>query len=171
MKSARPKVLHDLSGRMLIEHVLHSAAALEPESTTLVVGHAADEVRAALAGWPSLQFVVQSPQLGTGHALLQAESILKDTKGVVLLLYADVPLLSTGTLQRLLETHRDAKAAATILTTEMADPNGYGRSCAMPGPGRAHRGRTRRVGPEHAIREINRHLRVQRKRFLKRCIG
>jgi bifunctional UDP-N-acetylglucosamine pyrophosphorylase/glucosamine-1-phosphate N-acetyltransferase len=120
-------VLHDLSGRMLIEHVLHSAAALEPETTTLVVGHAADEVRAALAGWPSLQFVVQSPQLGTGHALLQAESILKDKKGVVLLLYADVPLLSTGTLQRLLETHRDTKAAATILTTQMADPYGYGR--------------------------------------------
>ena len=76
MKSARPKVLHDLSGRMLIEHVLHSASVLDPETTTLVVGHAADDVRAALAAWPSLQFVVQSPQLGTGHALLQAESVL-----------------------------------------------------------------------------------------------
>jgi len=156
MKSARPKVLHDLSGRMLIEHVLHSAAALEPETTTLVVGHAADDVRAALAGWPSLQFVEQSPQLGTGHALLQAESILKDKRGVVLLLYADVPLLSTGTLQRLLETHRGTKAAATILTTEMQDPYGYGRIV------RDAKGQVARIVEErdasaeqHKIREIN----------------
>jgi len=156
MKSARPKVLHDLSGRMLIEHVLHSASALEPETTTLVVGHAADDVRAALAGWPSLQFVVQSPQLGTGHALLQAESVLKDKKGVVLLLYGDVPLLSTSTLQRLLEAHRGSKAAATILTTEMPDPYGYGRIV------RDEKGHISRIveerdasAEEHKIREIN----------------
>lgn len=156
MKSARPKVLHDLSGRMLIEHVLHSAAALNPETTTLVVGHAADDVRGALAQWPSLQFVVQSPQLGTGHALLQAESILKDKKGVVLLLYGDVPLLSTGTLQRLLEAHRGSKAAATILTTEMPDPYGYGRIV------RDDNGHISRIveerdasAEEHKIREIN----------------
>jgi bifunctional UDP-N-acetylglucosamine pyrophosphorylase/glucosamine-1-phosphate N-acetyltransferase len=156
MKSARPKVLHDLSGRMLIEHVLYSAAALDPETITLVVGHAADDVRAALSGWKSLQFAVQSPQLGTGHALLQAESILKDKRGIVLLLYGDVPLLSTGTLQRLLETHRNTKAAATILTTEMADPYGYGRIV------RDAKGHIARIVEEHdastaerAIREIN----------------
>jgi bifunctional UDP-N-acetylglucosamine pyrophosphorylase/glucosamine-1-phosphate N-acetyltransferase len=156
MKSARPKVLHDLSGRMLIEHVLHSAAALEPETMTLVVGHAADDVRAALSSWPSLQFVVQSPQLGTGHALLQAESALEGRKGIVLLLYGDVPLLSTGTLQRLLETHRNTKAAATILTTEMPDPYGYGRIV------RDAKGHIARIveerdasTEERAIREIN----------------
>jgi bifunctional UDP-N-acetylglucosamine pyrophosphorylase/glucosamine-1-phosphate N-acetyltransferase len=156
MKSARPKVLHDLSGRMLIEHVLHSVSVLDPETTTLVVGHAADDVRAALSGWPSLQFVVQSPQLGTGHALLQAESVLKDKKGIVLLLYGDVPLLSTGTLQRLVETHRGSKAAATILTTEMPDPYGYGRIV------RDAQGRIARIveerdasAEERAIREIN----------------
>jgi bifunctional UDP-N-acetylglucosamine pyrophosphorylase/glucosamine-1-phosphate N-acetyltransferase len=156
MKSARPKVLHDLSGRMLIEHVLHSASALQPETTTLVVGHAADDVRAALSAWPSLQFVVQSPQLGTGHALLQAESVLAGKKGVVLLLYGDVPLLSTGTLQRLLETHREKKSAATILTTEMPDPYGYGRIV------RDAKGHISRIveerdasAEEHKIREIN----------------
>ena len=105
MKSARPKVLHDLAGRMLIEHVLHTAKALGATSTTLVVGHAADEVRSALSGWPDLQFVLQSPQLGTGHALLQTESLLSAKSGTVLLLYGDVPLLTTATLQRLLETH------------------------------------------------------------------
>ena len=127
MKSARPKVLHDLAGRMLIEHVLHAAKALAAASTTLVIGHAADEVRSALAGWPDLQFVVQSPQLGTGHALLQTESVLAAKSGTVLLLYGDVPLLTTATLQRLLEAHHASHAAATVLTTELTDPYGYGR--------------------------------------------
>jgi len=127
MKSARPKVLHDLAGRMLIEHVLHTTRSLAATSTTLVVGHAATVVQAALAGWPGLQFVVQSPQLGTGHALLQTESLLAKKKGTVLLLYGDVPLLSLGTLQRLLEAHHASRAAATVLTTTLPDPYGYGR--------------------------------------------
>lgn len=127
MKSARPKVLHQLAGRMLIEHVLHTAATLPSASTTLVVGHAADEVKAALAGWPHLQYVTQSPQLGTGHALLQTEALLNSKKGTVLLLYGDVPLLTSGTLQRLLETHHTSHAAATVLTAELPDPYGYGR--------------------------------------------
>jgi bifunctional UDP-N-acetylglucosamine pyrophosphorylase/glucosamine-1-phosphate N-acetyltransferase len=127
MKSRRPKVLHDLAGRPLIEHVLAAADGLKAASTTLVVGHGADEVRAALAGRPNLRFVVQSPQLGTGHALLQTESVLEDRSGIVLLLYADVPLLEAGTLVRLVEAHRAARAAATVLTTELDDPYGYGR--------------------------------------------
>ena len=127
MKSSRPKVLHDLAGRLLIEHVLHTAQQLSAASTTLVIGHAADEVRAALTGWPSLQFAVQSPQLGTGHALLQTEPQLAGKKGTVLLLYGDVPLLTPGTLLRLLEAHRQQKAAATVLTTMLPDPYGYGR--------------------------------------------
>src|SRR5579871_886650 len=89
MKSARPKVLHRLSGRSLIEHVLHTAAALPTTTTTVVVGHGADEVRAALGAFPALQFVTQLPQLGTGHALLQTEPVLAGKKGTVLLLYAD----------------------------------------------------------------------------------
>jgi bifunctional UDP-N-acetylglucosamine pyrophosphorylase/glucosamine-1-phosphate N-acetyltransferase len=127
MKSARPKVLHDLAGRMLIEHVLTTAATLPTKSTTLVVGHAADEVKAALSSWTNLQFVIQSPQLGTGHAVLQAEQLLANEKGTLLLLYGDVPLLSAGTLNRLLEAHHASHAAATVLTTELPDPYGYGR--------------------------------------------
>ena len=73
MKSVLPKVLHVLAGRTLIDHVLHTADALKAAETVLVVGHGADEVEAALAHHPALKFVVQSPQLGTGHALLQAE--------------------------------------------------------------------------------------------------
>src|SRR6185295_10067418 len=101
MKSARPKVLHPLAGRPLIEHVLHTVDRLDTVSTTLVIGHGADDVRRALASRPNLQFVVQSPQLGTGHALLQTEQVLAGRTGTVLLLYADVPLLQAGTLSRL----------------------------------------------------------------------
>jgi bifunctional UDP-N-acetylglucosamine pyrophosphorylase/glucosamine-1-phosphate N-acetyltransferase len=127
MKSAVPKVLHPLAGRPLIEHVLRTVDSLKTASIVLVVGHGADQVEAALAHRPNLQYVVQSPQLGTGHALQQAETALKDKKGNVLVLSADVPLLEASTLQRLVETHRNAKAAATVLTAELPDPYGYGR--------------------------------------------
>lgn len=156
MKSARPKVLHDLAGRMLIEHVLFTAQKLGAISTTLVVGHAADDVKQALSDWKDLQFVEQSPQLGTGHALLQTESVLTEREGTVLLLYGDVPLLTVGTLQRLLEAHHTTRAAATVLTTELTDPYGYGRIL------RADNGQITRIVEERdasseqrAIREIN----------------
>ena len=86
MKSSRAKVLHSLAGRPLIEHVLRTVDALKPTRTVLVIGHGADEVRSALAGRSDLDFAVQSPQLGTGHALLQAEQPLAGKSGVVLLL-------------------------------------------------------------------------------------
>jgi bifunctional UDP-N-acetylglucosamine pyrophosphorylase/glucosamine-1-phosphate N-acetyltransferase len=156
MKSARAKVLHPVAGRPMIEHVLRTAEALEAEATVLVIGHGADEVREALAGRPGLQFVVQSPQLGTGHALLQAEPALAGKSGTVLLLYADVPLLEAGTLTRLLESHHAARAAATVLTTLVDDPYGYGRIL------RDESGQILRIveerdasGEERAIREIN----------------
>src|SRR4030095_1292316 len=82
---------------------------------------------AALSQRPPLEFAVQSPQLGTGHALLKAHSALAGKSGTVLLLYADVPLLQPSTLTRLVEHHRTHKAAATVLTMELAEPYGYGR--------------------------------------------
>jgi bifunctional UDP-N-acetylglucosamine pyrophosphorylase / glucosamine-1-phosphate N-acetyltransferase len=127
MKSSRAKVLHSLAGRPLIEHVLRTVDALKAVRTVLVIGHGADDVRTALAGRTDLEFVVQSPQLGTGHALLQAEQALAGKTGTVLLLYADVPLLEAATLTRLLETHHAAHAAATVLTTVVDEPYGYGR--------------------------------------------
>jgi bifunctional UDP-N-acetylglucosamine pyrophosphorylase/glucosamine-1-phosphate N-acetyltransferase len=156
MKSALPKVLHPLAGLPIIEHVLRTARHLHAASTVLVVGHGADEVRGALSHDSQLQFVIQSPQLGTGHALLQAESLLAGRSGTVLLLYGDVPLLQAGTLERLLERHRNTRAAATILTAELDDPYGYGRIVRDPG------GHVTRIveerdasGEERAIREIN----------------
>jgi bifunctional UDP-N-acetylglucosamine pyrophosphorylase/glucosamine-1-phosphate N-acetyltransferase len=127
MNSALPKVLHPLAGRPLIEHVLRAVRPLGAASTVLVVGHGADEVKATLASTPGLEFVVQSPQLGTGHALLQTEPLLRGRTGTALLVYADVPLLQASTLSRLLEAHRAAGAAATVLTTHLQHPHGYGR--------------------------------------------
>ena len=156
MKSSRPKVLHPLAGRPVIEHVLRAVDALRADSTVVVIGHGADDVRTALAPRTSLQFAVQSPQLGTGHALLQAESALAGKTGTVLLVYADVPLLQVSTLSRLIEHHRSTKAAATVLTTELAEPCGYGRIV------RDSAGRIARIveerdasGAEREIKEIN----------------
>jgi bifunctional UDP-N-acetylglucosamine pyrophosphorylase/glucosamine-1-phosphate N-acetyltransferase len=156
MKSARPKVLHDLAGRLLVEHVLHTVEALPALTTTLVVGHAEDQVKAALGSHPGLAFVVQSPQLGTGHAVLQTESALHDRHGTVLLLYGDVPLLTAGTLLRLLEVHRTTRAAATVLTAHVADPFGYGRIVRDAGGGIARIVEERDASAdERLLQEIN----------------
>jgi bifunctional UDP-N-acetylglucosamine pyrophosphorylase/glucosamine-1-phosphate N-acetyltransferase len=127
MKSRLPKVLHAAAGLPLVEHVLRTAEAIGPASTVLVVGHEADRVRSALAGRPGLRFAVQEPQLGTGHALLQAESALAGAHGTLVLLSGDVPLLRAATLRALVRQHEDTHAAATVLTAVVGDPAGYGR--------------------------------------------
>ena len=127
MKSALPKVLHKAHGLPLIEHVFRAAAPLNPTSTVVVVGHQAEAVRQALGSRPGLHLAVQEPQLGTGHALLQAETALKGARGTVVLLSGDVPLLRTSTLEQLVETHRQSGAAATVLTAVLEDATGYGR--------------------------------------------
>ena len=126
MRSERSKVLHRMAGRPLIDHVLDAGQSLGPASVTIIVGHQADAVKAA-AGSRGCGFAVQEPQLGTGHALLQAEAALSGASGDVLLLSGDVPLLRAETMTALVETHRKANAAATVLTASIADPHGYGR--------------------------------------------
>ena len=127
MKSLLPKVLHGISGLTLIERVLRTAAALQPKSITIVVGHGADEVKRSLAKRTGLQFVTQEQQLGTGHALLQARAHLEGKKGTVVLLSGDAPLLTVDSLKALLETHSEAEAAATVITANLQRPFGYGR--------------------------------------------
>jgi bifunctional UDP-N-acetylglucosamine pyrophosphorylase/glucosamine-1-phosphate N-acetyltransferase len=127
MKSARAKVLHRVAGKPIVEWVLATVAALRPKTTTLVVGHRADELKSALSGEPGITFVVQEPQLGTAHALLMAEPALRGKTGTVVLLYGDVPLLTAETVGRLLDRHNGDRAAATVLTTVVDDPHGYGR--------------------------------------------
>ncbi len=127
MKSALPKVLHRVGGVPMIDHVLAAAGPLHPTSTTIVVGHQADALREGLARHDGLTFVVQEPQLGTAHALLTTESVLRGASGTLILLSGDVPLLTTNTLQALIARHESTHAAATVLTAVVDDPTGYGR--------------------------------------------
>src|SRR4051794_26920187 len=123
MRSQRPKVLHTLGGRQLLQHVLAVVADLGPTRTVVVTGHGADAVeRSARA--PGLAFVRQQPQLGTGHALQQAAPLLDDDS-TTLVLSGDVPLIETETLQRLVAAAGSDRLA--ILTIELANPHGYGR--------------------------------------------
>jgi bifunctional UDP-N-acetylglucosamine pyrophosphorylase/glucosamine-1-phosphate N-acetyltransferase len=127
MKSAQPKVLHRAAGLPLIEHVLRLAAALQPATTTVIVGHGAALVESSQRARPGLRFALQEPQLGTGHALLQARPHLPAGEGTVLLLSGDVPLLRLATVRQLLDRHVETHAAATVLTARVPDPSGYGR--------------------------------------------
>ena len=127
MKSALPKALHRVGGRMLIDRVLDTAGSLNPATTTIVVGHESERIENHLGARPRTQFVVQEPQLGTGHALLQAAPALRNRSGTLVLLSGDVPLLTRGTLRGLIETHTAANAAATVLTASVERPYGYGR--------------------------------------------
>jgi bifunctional UDP-N-acetylglucosamine pyrophosphorylase/glucosamine-1-phosphate N-acetyltransferase len=130
MKSKLPKVLHLLAGRALLKHVVDTAAALLARQVTIITGHGAMEVEAALAtpvGSTALfdiNFVRQEPQLGTGHALQQAVPVLRDD-GIVVVLSGDVPLIAADTLQQLIEACGGTQLA--LLTIDFADPTGYGR--------------------------------------------
>ncbi len=126
MRSATAKVLHPLLGRPLLAYPLEACAKAGLGRVVVVVGHQADEVRAAL-GATGATFVVQAEQLGTGHAVLCAREALEGFSGTALVLCGDVPLLRPETLERLAATHRDAGAKITVLTMELDDPTGYGR--------------------------------------------
>jgi bifunctional UDP-N-acetylglucosamine pyrophosphorylase/glucosamine-1-phosphate N-acetyltransferase len=127
MKSQWPKVLHRLAGKPLIEHVLQTAQTLMPTTVTLVVGHGAEAVRSYVGTRPNVAFALQQPQLGTAHALQQAESHLRGKRGTLVLLSGDVPMLNGSTLRRLVDTHQAASAAATVVTAVIDRPYGYGR--------------------------------------------
>lgn len=127
MKSQLPKVLHPVAGVPMIECVLAVSGALTPASTTIVVGHMGDRVRGALAAHSHTEFVVQEPQLGTAHALLQTEPLLSGESGTLVLLSGDVPALRVDTLEELVSAHVEAQAALTVVTAQVAEPHGYGR--------------------------------------------
>ena len=133
MKSRFPKVLHRIAGLAILERVLRTAAAVNPTTITIVVGHEAAALKDAVAGIglhrlsARLQFADQEQQLGTGHALLQTRPFLEGKPGTVVLLSGDVPLLTVDTLRALLQTHTEAGAAATVVTAHFPRPFGYGR--------------------------------------------
>jgi len=131
LKSRRPKVLHEIGGRALLEHVIDAAKTIVPAGQIYcVIGHEADSVRAAVEHM-GVKFVLQAEQRGTGHALqmVKAEFELSGTKPPVnlLVLSGDVPLIKPETIRALMEFHSSERAAMTILTAIPPDPTGYGR--------------------------------------------
>ena len=127
MKSALPKVLQPLAGATLVERVLASARNLQPERRLLIVGHQAERVEQQLSSVEGLEFVLQQPQNGTGHAVQQLLPALEGFSGELLVLNGDVPLLRAETIDELVSTHRSSGADVTLLTARLADPTGYGR--------------------------------------------
>jgi bifunctional UDP-N-acetylglucosamine pyrophosphorylase/glucosamine-1-phosphate N-acetyltransferase len=125
MKSAHPKVLHQVCGKAMVRHVLDAAEAAGSKRNIIVVGFGADEVRAELGN--AAEVVVQAEQLGTGHAVLQAEPLLQDAHGTVMVLCGDTPLLTGALVKKLYDEHEKAGAKATVLTAVMPDATGYGR--------------------------------------------
>ena len=127
MKSRQAKVLHRAGGRTLVEHVVNTALQLTaPERLFVVVGHQADEVRAAV-GTPGVGFIEQKEQKGTGHAVMVGRAALAGLGGNLLILYGDSPLLRAETLRRLVAIKEESGAAGVLLSAPMDDPTGYGR--------------------------------------------
>ncbi|MFD4548122.1 bifunctional UDP-N-acetylglucosamine diphosphorylase/glucosamine-1-phosphate N-acetyltransferase GlmU [Streptomyces sp. NPDC058251] len=129
MKSATPKVLHDLCGRSLVGHVLAAARELEPENLVVVVGHAREQVAAHLGEIdPAVRTAVQAEQNGTGHAVrMGLEELGGAVDGTVVVVCGDTPLLTGETLRALAATHSTDGNAVTVLTAEVPDATGYGR--------------------------------------------
>lgn len=147
MEGIRPKVLYELDSKPLIDHVLKTAYQLQPERIVVVVGFEKEKVMDFVTQHAishsvkryndtassdnidpiDIRFAIQNEQLGTGHAVLQAQEMFADFQGDILILSGDVPLISTETLSRLLKNHLESGAGATVLTANYKNPKGYGR--------------------------------------------
>lgn len=127
MKSRRAKVLHEAGGRPLVEHVVRTALQIAPpERILVVVGHQGEEVRRRLALY-GVGFVEQAEQKGTGHALAVCRPEAERLGGLLVVLYGDGPLLEAATVEALIERQRASDCAATLITTTLENPRGYGR--------------------------------------------
>jgi len=126
MKSDKAKVLHELNGKPMLYYSVVAAKEAGAEKIVAVIGHQAEIVREKFANSDCI-FVEQNPQLGTGHAVLQAKDILADYKGLTVILCGDVPLLKPSTIKSLIDNHLTAKAVISVLTTVPPPPHAYGR--------------------------------------------
>jgi len=154
MKSKIPKVLHKVSGKSLIWHVCQAASYIGVKEDVIVIGHQAKEVEAEMGS--KYKYALQEEQLGTGHAVIQAEPYLSKEVETIVVLCGDTPLLTGLTLQKLLEHHQKNKATATILSAILGDPSNYGRIV------RNNNGQVKMIveekdalSREQAIKEIN----------------
>lgn len=125
MKSKLYKVLHPILGRPMIQYVIEALKPAKLEELVTVIGHGAETVKSKIGN--ESQFVLQEEQLGTAHAVMQAEEILKNKSGTTIVVCGDTPLITSKTFEKLFEYHERSGAKATILTTNITDPTGYGR--------------------------------------------
>ncbi|CAN5424307.1 sugar phosphate nucleotidyltransferase [soil metagenome] len=151
------KVLAPLHGRPLLGYVLDQARALQPDTIVPIIGHQREAVRAYVAvECPEAKCVEQVEQLGTGHAVQQTKALLGSSRSDVIILSGDVPLLSSTTLQQLLQQHREQSASCTVLTTTVDNPTGYGRIIRSEDGSLLRIVEHKDATPlEQAIREIN----------------
>jgi bifunctional UDP-N-acetylglucosamine pyrophosphorylase/glucosamine-1-phosphate N-acetyltransferase len=166
MKSDLPKVLHPVWGESMVSRVVTVAQAAGSEKIVVVIGHKKELVEKELEG-RHVEFVVQAEQLGTGHAVIMAEPAMHDFKGDVLILAGDVPLLRTDTLRKLIRTHRDTGADATVLSAIFEDPHGYGRIVRTPEGHYSHSVEEKDADDEiRKIKEINSGIYIFRSELL-----
>ncbi|MCB7156063.1 bifunctional UDP-N-acetylglucosamine diphosphorylase/glucosamine-1-phosphate N-acetyltransferase GlmU [Bacillus stercoris] len=125
MKSKLYKVLHPVCGKPMVEHVVDEALKLSLSKLVTIVGHGAEEVKKQLGD--KSEYALQAEQLGTAHAVKQAQPFLADEKGVTIVICGDTPLLTAETMEQMLKEHTQREAKATILTAVAEDPTGYGR--------------------------------------------
>jgi bifunctional UDP-N-acetylglucosamine pyrophosphorylase/glucosamine-1-phosphate N-acetyltransferase len=125
MKSKLYKVLHPVCGKPMVSHVLDTIRQASCERAVVVVGHGAEAVKAVLGD--TAEYVLQAEQLGTGHAVRQAESLLGQEEGITVVTYGDTPLVTAETVKALIAHHMEQSAAATVLTADVVDPSGLGR--------------------------------------------
>jgi len=155
MHSDLPKVLHRVAERPLLRWVLDAVSGAGFERTVVVIGREAERIRQAV-GAAGVEFVLQKERRGTGHAVLQTEPFLQDFDGSVVVLSGDVPLIRKETLIDLVLRHEKKRAAATVVTAEMADPTGYGRIVRTPGGMIERIVEEKDAAPaERKIREVN----------------
>ena len=126
MKSDLPKVLHIVYNKPMLIHVIGLAKNINSERIINILGHKKELVIDAIKS-ENVEFVIQEPQLGTGHAVQQTEPLLLDFDGDILVLSGDVPLLRKSTMEKMFKIHREADNGATVLTAIFEDPHGYGR--------------------------------------------
>lgn len=125
MKSQLYKVLHPICGKAMVGHVVDTLDELEVKQTLVIVGHGAEAVKSYLGD--RVEYVLQKEQLGTGHAVMQAEPILGQDDGFTIVICGDTPLIRSSTLRNMISLHQERESAATILTAKCDHPHGYGR--------------------------------------------
>jgi len=166
MKSDLQKVLHKVLGKTMVARVVACAEESGSSRTVVVIGHKKELVEKELAD-KKVDFAVQAQQLGTGHAVMMAEPVLHDFSGDVLILAGDVPLLSSETLIKLIKTHQEENADATVLSAIFDNPHGYGRIIRTPEGNYSHSVEEKDADDEiRKIKEINSGIYVFKSKLL-----